>query len=147
MGTVPCFLLGFDRRSGPDTAVPRGLLLVVPALLFLPQVNASDGPSSRIGARMIYDPAGQRVLLFGGSHYDNGYTLYNDDILAAIQQMALDACQRASASIAPYDARYLDALIDELAAQLEDSFQAALESWRKFRDAFQPATGRWKSQR
>ena len=61
-------------------------------------------------------------------------------LFVAIQQVALDACQRASASIAPYDARYLDALIDELAAQLEDSFQAALESRLKFRAAFLPAT-------
>jgi len=31
-----------------------------------------------MGARMIYDQVNRRVLLFGGSHYDNKYTFYND---------------------------------------------------------------------
>ena len=42
-------------------------------------VHASDGPSPRIGPAMIYDPVGERVLLFGGSIWQNNqYTFYND---------------------------------------------------------------------
>jgi len=31
-----------------------------------------------MSSRRIYDPVDQMVLLFGGSMYDDGYTLYND---------------------------------------------------------------------
>jgi hypothetical protein len=54
------------------------LLLLVLVLITVPQISATDSPSPRMGSRMIYDPVDQRVLLFGGSMYDNGYTLYND---------------------------------------------------------------------
>jgi hypothetical protein len=47
--------------------------------MYSPQpVDASDLPSPRIGARMIYDEVNRRVLLFGGAYYDNGYIFYND---------------------------------------------------------------------
>lgn len=55
-----------------------GPLVIVFILILIPQVSASDSPSPRMGSRMIYDPVNQRVLLFGGSYYDNQYTLYND---------------------------------------------------------------------
>ena len=54
------------------------LLLILLTLYAIPQVNAQDTPSPRMGSRMIYDSVNQRVLLFGGSYYDNRYTLYND---------------------------------------------------------------------
>jgi N-acetylneuraminic acid mutarotase len=54
------------------------VLPVVLILFSLLPANASDYPSTRIGVKMIYDPAGERILLFGGSRYDNGYTLFND---------------------------------------------------------------------
>ncbi|MBN2335476.1 hypothetical protein JXL21_07935 [Candidatus Bathyarchaeota archaeon] len=45
----------------------------------LPHVEASDGaPTARFGHRMVYDPVNQRVLLFGGAVWDDGYTFYDD---------------------------------------------------------------------
>jgi Galactose oxidase, central domain len=42
-------------------------------------VHAADSPSARIGPAMVYDHVNKRVLLFGGSIYENGrYTFYND---------------------------------------------------------------------
>ena len=49
--------------------------------LFIGQVEGElvDGrPAPRFGHRMVYDPVNERVLLFGGAIYDNGYTYYND---------------------------------------------------------------------
>lgn len=55
---------------------------VIPFLVLVfitvPQISATDSPSPRMGSRMIFDPIDQRVLLFGGSMYEDGYTLYND---------------------------------------------------------------------
>jgi hypothetical protein len=67
-----------------------------------------------------------------------GFFLYDDELLSAIQQTALDACQRAAASLAPYESRYLGALVDELPAQLESSYEAALQSRRELRALFLP---------
>ena len=41
-------------------------------------VHAADSPSARIGPAMVYDSVNERVLLFGGTIYDNGYSFYND---------------------------------------------------------------------
>ena len=41
-------------------------------------VHAADSPSARIGPAMVYDSVNERVLLFGGAIYDNGYSFYND---------------------------------------------------------------------
>jgi len=39
---------------------------------------ASADPEPRIGARMIYDPVDQRIIMYGGSTYQNGYSFYNE---------------------------------------------------------------------
>jgi len=57
----------------------RTLLVAFLILLTLvPHASAADSPSPRHGARMIYDPVNQRVLLFGGAKYENMYTFYSD---------------------------------------------------------------------
>lgn len=57
-------------------------MIALAALLILmttiPPAYATESPSPRHGARMIYDPVNQRVLLFGGAKFDNRYTFYND---------------------------------------------------------------------
>jgi hypothetical protein len=65
-----------------------------------------------------------------------GFFLYDDELLATIQQTALDACQRAAASLAPYESSYLGALVDELPPRLEGSYEAALKVRRELRTLF-----------
>ena len=67
-----------------------------------------------------------------------GFFLYDDDLLAAIQQMALDAWQRAAANLAPFEPSYLGALVDELPPRLEGSYEAALKARRDLRALFPP---------
>jgi hypothetical protein len=67
-----------------------------------------------------------------------GCFLYDDDLFAELQQVAMAACRQAAEAIAPYDTRYLDDLIAELAERLERSYRAALDSRRKLRALFQP---------
>ena len=67
-----------------------------------------------------------------------GYFLYDDDLLAAIHQVAQSACHQARSSIAPYGSQYLEALVDELAGCLERSYSAAVERRRKLRAALAP---------
>lgn len=67
-----------------------------------------------------------------------GCFLYDDDLFAELQQVAIAACRQAAEAIAPYDTRYLDDLIAELAERLERSYRAALDSRRKLRALFQP---------
>jgi hypothetical protein len=69
-----------------------------------------------------------------------GFFLYDDELFAAIQRTALDACQRAATSLAPYESAYLGALFDELRARLEGGYQAALQSRCKVRTLFSPLT-------
>jgi hypothetical protein len=35
-------------------------------------------PGKRIGPSMVYDPVGERVLLYGGAHWQNRYTFYGE---------------------------------------------------------------------
>ncbi len=67
-----------------------------------------------------------------------GFFLYDDNLFAAIQRAALDACQQAAERMAPYDARYLDNLIDDLRRQLESGYEVGLESRQKARALFSP---------
>ncbi len=67
-----------------------------------------------------------------------GYLLYDDELLADIQQVALAACQQARSSIAPYGSQYLEALVDELAERLERNYKAAMERRRRLRAALAP---------
>jgi N-acetylneuraminic acid mutarotase len=53
------------------------ILLILPNLCI--QVNAAvEEPPKMLGQKMIYDPSGQRIILFGGSYYSNRYTFYGD---------------------------------------------------------------------
>lgn len=57
------------------------LVAVVLFSLSLGMVSGSNGPSPRMGPRMVYDPVNERALLFGGSLWDQTsrrYTFYND---------------------------------------------------------------------
>jgi hypothetical protein len=67
-----------------------------------------------------------------------GFCLYDDELFTTIQRTALDACQRAEASLAPYESPHLSALVDELRAQLEGSYEMALQSRHKVRALFPP---------
>lgn len=70
-----------------------------------------------------------------------GFFLYDDNLFAAIQRAALDACQQAAEKVAPYDARYLVNLIDELRRHLESDYETGLESRHKVRALFSPLAG------
>jgi hypothetical protein len=65
-----------------------------------------------------------------------GYYLYDEELFASIQREAMDACQRASQSMAPYRSCPLDSLVGELAHELERNYQAAHESRRRLQAAF-----------
>ena len=58
-----------------------GFMLILGLLILMNTgvAYATDGPSARMGHSMVYDPVGERVLLFGGSIWQNNqYTFYND---------------------------------------------------------------------
>jgi hypothetical protein len=67
-----------------------------------------------------------------------GFYLYDDELFTTIQRTALDACQQAAASLAPFESPHLSALVDELRTQLEDSYEMALQSRHKVRALFPP---------
>ena len=55
------------------------------ALLFLillscssVQASTMETPPKMLGQRMIYDPVGRNVILFGGSYYSGSYTFYGE---------------------------------------------------------------------
>lgn len=60
----------------------KWIILLLLCFLCLNQIKptgALEEPSARIGHEMIYDPVGERVLLFGGSIWENNrYTFYNE---------------------------------------------------------------------
>jgi hypothetical protein len=68
-----------------------------------------------------------------------GYYLHDDELFAAIQHEAVDACRRAAQCIAPYRSRPLDSLVGELAEQLEQNYRASLDSRCRLQAAFAPA--------
>ncbi len=39
---------------------------------------AGDTPPKMLGQRMVYDPVGHRIIMFGGSYYSGSYTFYGD---------------------------------------------------------------------
>ena len=46
--------------------------------IIYPTIHASTYPSKRIGAKMIYDPVNQQILMYGGAHWENRYTFYDE---------------------------------------------------------------------
>ena len=93
--------------------------------------------SARIARRMVDQGAVQN---YAGLDVERmvGYFLYDDELFAAIQQAAVAACQRAAQSIAPYEPRYLLALVDDLLDRTVRSYQTALRSRRRLRGVFRP---------
>jgi hypothetical protein len=67
-----------------------------------------------------------------------GQFLADDDLFVQFHQVALQACHAATQNLAPYNARFLRALVDEQAQQLQQSFQAALVTRRRWRALFYP---------
>jgi len=66
--------LSFNMWKAGKTVFAALMIL----LAVVPHASATESPSPRHGARMIYDPVNQRVLLFGGAKYENRYTFYSD---------------------------------------------------------------------
>jgi hypothetical protein len=93
--------------------------------------------SARIARRMMDRGA---IQTYAGLDVERmvGYFLYDDELFAAIQQVAVAACQRAAQSIAPYQPRYLLALVDDLLDWTVRSYQAALRSRRRLRKLLRP---------
>lgn len=59
--------------------LPRRSFVVFLAILALTPILVSSGaPENRIGHKMFYDPVREKVMLFGGAHWSNRYTFYND---------------------------------------------------------------------
>jgi N-acetylneuraminic acid mutarotase len=54
------------------------VLLLVLSGFVCPIYAAGESPPKMLGQRMIYDPVGQRIILFGGSYYSGSYTFYGD---------------------------------------------------------------------
>jgi len=54
------------------------VLLVVLSGFVCPIYAAEESPPKMLGQKMIYDPVGQRIILFGGSYYSGSYTFYGD---------------------------------------------------------------------
>jgi hypothetical protein len=52
------------------------LLLII--VLFTSPVLGFCAPEKRIGPSMVHDPIDNRVLLFGGAHWQNRYTFYDE---------------------------------------------------------------------
>ncbi len=61
---------------------PKWIALLLLGILCLNQVkltSALEEPSARMGHEMIYDPVRERIMLFGGSIWENNrYTFYNE---------------------------------------------------------------------
>ena len=69
------------RKQGEVSVIKmcRRILRVILLLLaFTPILFVSGAPENRLGHRMFYDPVGERVMLYGGANWDDGYTFYDD---------------------------------------------------------------------
>lgn len=65
-----------------------------------------------------------------------GQFLYDDQLFTEVQQEALEACEAASQSLAPHNARFLRALVDQQARQLQESYETALATRHRWRALF-----------
>ena len=55
------------------------IVLVMAILFFTVSIGrVSADPEPRIGARMIYDPVDQRIIMYGGATYHNGYSFFDE---------------------------------------------------------------------
>lgn len=96
--------------------------------------------SARIARRMVETGVAESYTELD-ANWMAGYFLYDDELFAEIQQVALAACRQAVQSIAGYDSIYLGELVSKLAGRLEVNYEAASDSWRKLRALFPPASG------
>jgi hypothetical protein len=96
--------------------------------------------SSLIASRMVEGGAAESYTKLD-AHWIAGYFLYDDDLFAEIQQVALAACRRSAQSIAGTDSVYLGELVSELAGRLEVNYEAASDSRSKLRALFPLAPG------
>jgi hypothetical protein len=53
------------------------ILLITPSLGIHAYASVNQ-PPKMLGQKMIYDPVGQKIILFGGSYYSTSYTFYGD---------------------------------------------------------------------
>jgi hypothetical protein len=96
--------------------------------------------SARIARRMVERGVAESYTELD-ANWIAGSFLYDDDLFAEIQQVALATCRQAVQSIAGCDSVYLGELVSELAGRLQDNYKAALDSRRKLRALFPPAPG------
>ncbi len=68
-----------------------------------------------------------------------GQFLCDDDLFAEFHQVALGACQAAVQNLATYNARFLRALVDQQARQLQQSYDSSLVTHRQWRALFYPS--------
>lgn len=54
----------------------RVLKVFLLLLVFTPVILVSCAPENRLGHRMFYDPVREKVMLYGGANWDDGYTFY-----------------------------------------------------------------------
>lgn len=92
--------------------------------------------SVRIMRRMLETGAAQSYGELD-ANWMAGYFLYDDELFADVQRVAMTACQRAAQSIAGHDSVYLGELVSELAGRLECGYNAASYSRRKLKALFQ----------
>jgi hypothetical protein len=64
-----------------------------------------------------------------------GYFLYDDELFADIQNVALAACQEALEILAHYESAYLGAWVDELTERTKRNYEAAVSSRRRLRES------------
>jgi len=56
----------------------RALILGLVLFALLPVSVSSAAPDQRLGHRMIYDPVGQQIILYGGAVWDDQYIFYDE---------------------------------------------------------------------
>jgi hypothetical protein len=92
--------------------------------------------STRIVRRMMETGAAQSYAELDAD-WMAGYSLYDDELFADIQRVAMTACQRAAQTGAGHDSVYLGELVSELAERLKCGYKAASHSRRELRAFFQ----------
>ena len=91
--------------------------------------------SSRLARRMMASGAIRSFAELDAERM-MGYYLCDDELFASIQQEAMEACRQAARCIAPHGSRPLNALVGDLAQQLERGYRDALERRRALQAVF-----------
>jgi hypothetical protein len=93
--------------------------------------------SARIMRRMKETGAIQSYAELGVERM-MGYYLHDEALFADLQCTILEHCQRAGQYIAPYEPLHLGGLVEELAKQMESSYETALSVRRQLQVLFSP---------